>query len=105
MPSLENNTLIVTVDSISLSGTSGATWKPEGSVGASFNIDSTLAQIWLPKEACTVFEQTFGLTWNESAELYLLDDATNTRLLRSNPTVHFAIRESTDTRCLTRLSI
>lgn len=96
MTSSHNTTLIVTVDSISLSGPSQAVWKPNGTAGASFNIDSTLAQIWLPVEACKIFEQTFGLTWNDSAQLYLLNDATHSRLLQSNPTVNFTIRGSDD---------
>jgi hypothetical protein len=96
MPSARNNTLIVAVELIALSGSKQETWKPQESTGAIFVIDSTLAQIWLPIEACTIFEQAFGLVWNEGSQLYLLDDAAHTRLLSLNPTVNFTIRESVD---------
>ncbi|KAF2625766.1 acid protease [Macroventuria anomochaeta] len=88
MPSSMNNTLFVSVDSISFSG-SQAVWK----AGATFYIDSTLPQIWLPIEACAVFETTFGLVWNKTAELYLLDDAKHSSLQSSNETVNFTVRE------------
>ena len=90
MPSSKNNTLFVSVESISFSG-SQAAWKS----GAAFYIDSTLPQIWLPIEACAVFETTFGLVWNKTAQLYFLDDDAHSSLQSSNETVDFTIREST----------
>lgn len=55
-------------------------------------IDSTIAQIWLPEEACQCFEQVFGLVWDETTKLYLVNDEA---LASSNPTITFAIGSST----------
>ena len=38
-----------------------------------------------------MFETAFGLVWDDTLELYLVDDTTHTRLLRENPEVHFTI--------------
>ncbi|XPS91699.1 hypothetical protein M3J09_001110 [Ascochyta lentis] len=100
MPALHNNSLVVVVDSITLSGTLQGTWKPEGTTGASFNVDSTLPQLWLPLEACIVFEKTFGIVWNDTAQLYLLDDIVHNQLQQSSPVVNITIPES-DQRIVT----
>jgi hypothetical protein len=36
-------------------------------------IDSTVPSIWLPLAACQQFEKVFGLTWDETTELYLVN--------------------------------
>ena len=92
MPSISNNSLIVQVDSIALSGPSQRVWTPK--VEALFNIDSTLTQMWLPLEACKAFEDAFGIVWNETAQLYLLNDTTRENLQRLNPVVNITIREN-----------
>jgi len=38
-----------------------------------------------------MFETAFGLVWDDTLELYLVNDTTHTRLLRENPEVHFTI--------------
>jgi hypothetical protein len=92
MPNKQNNSLIVQVDSISLSGQAQHVWTAEGEV--LFNIDSTLTQMWLPLEACKAFEDAFGIVWNETAQLYLLNETTRDNLQRLNPVVNITIRES-----------
>jgi hypothetical protein len=54
-------------------------------------IDSLVPHIWLPLSACQAFERAFGLTWNETAQLYLVNDTLHTALTKSNPTVRFTI--------------
>ena len=54
-------------------------------------IDSTIPYIYLPIEACQVFEAEFGLVWNSTTNLYLLDDSTHRGLLASNPQFIFTI--------------
>jgi hypothetical protein len=39
---------------------------PEGIIAM---IDSTIAQIWLPLQACLRFEEVFGLVWDEGVQL------------------------------------
>lgn len=38
-----------------------------------------------------MFERAFGLVWDDTSELYLINDTTHTRLLRENPEVRFTI--------------
>jgi hypothetical protein len=54
-------------------------------------IDSLVSHIWLPLAACQAFETAFNLTWNDTAELYLVDDVVHSQLLKQNPTVTFKI--------------
>lgn len=54
-------------------------------------LDSTTPYFYLPAEACTLFENAFGLTWNDSAQLYLLNDTQHSALKAQNPTVTFKL--------------
>lgn len=49
-------------------------------------IDSLVTQLWLPLSVCQAFEQAFNLTWNSTAQLYLLDDDVHAALVAQNPT-------------------
>lgn len=61
------------------------------------SLDSTLPYIYLPLEACTLFENEFGLTWNETAQLYLLSDAQHSALQTRNPSITFRLGTSPTT--------
>ncbi|KAH9204485.1 aspartic peptidase domain-containing protein [Leptodontidium sp. 2 PMI_412] len=61
------------------------------------NLDSTLPYIYLPTEACTQFESVFGLTWNDTAELYLLTDSQHSGLRSQNPSITFKLGTPPDT--------
>lgn len=50
-------------------------------------VDSTLPYLYLPAEACTNFEQTFGLQWDNTSQLYLVDDQQHELLLARDPQV------------------
>ena len=54
-------------------------------------IDSLVPHIWLPLEACQAFEKAFGLIYNETAELYFVNDTTREKLLSQNPNVTFTL--------------
>ena len=54
-------------------------------------IDTLAAEIWLPQSVCDVFEQTFGLTWDNATQLYLMDDRTHKNLLSKNPQITFQV--------------
>lgn len=54
-------------------------------------IDSLIPHIWLPLSTCQAFEQAFGLTYNESAELYFVDDTLHDKLVSQNPNVTFTL--------------
>ena len=53
-------------------------------------IDAGVSHIWLPEEACRVFEQQFSLTWNSTLELYLVNDTVHDTLLKQNASIEFA---------------
>ncbi|KAI4676424.1 uncharacterized protein J4E88_007342 [Alternaria novae-zelandiae] len=61
------------------------------SSSADFEIDSTVPQLWLPEEACALFEKAFGLIWDDSLKLYLVNDTMRGRLLAENPVVQFTL--------------
>lgn len=52
-------------------------------------LDSLVSQLWLPISTCQAFETTFGLVWNETYELYLLDEAQHSALIAQNASVTF----------------
>ena len=49
-------------------------------------INSLVTHMWLPEKVCQRFEQAFNLTWNDAAQLYLLDEEAHERLSGLNPT-------------------
>lgn len=54
-------------------------------------IDSSIAQLYLPISACQAFEKAFGLIYNTTVGLYLVNDTLHTKLLNSNPSVTFTL--------------
>jgi hypothetical protein len=54
-------------------------------------LDSLVSQIWLPIGVCHVFESVFGLVWNDTYNLYLLDDAQHSALLARNASITFTL--------------
>lgn len=58
-------------------------------------IDSTVPHIWLPLAACEQFEKVFGLTWNATVGLYLVNDTLHQSLVSTNASLTFKIGNST----------
>ncbi|KAF4624771.1 hypothetical protein G7Y89_g13401 [Cudoniella acicularis] len=54
-------------------------------------IDSTIPEIWLPLEACLIFENSFGLIFDNYTERYLLNDTVHLKLKELNPTITFKL--------------
>ena len=54
-------------------------------------IDSTFPYIYLPVEACEAFERELGLTWNDTAYLYIISDTLHQILIANNPSFTFTI--------------
>ena len=75
--------LIVPIQSI----TSDATSSPLLSDVIYAYIDSLVPHIWLPLEVCKAFEKAFGLIYNETAELYIVNDTLHDQLVSQNPNV------------------
>lgn len=58
-------------------------------------IDSVVPEIWLPLQACAVFESEFGLTWNETYHMYLVNDTLHAALLTKDLSVTFSLAANT----------
>jgi hypothetical protein len=86
-----NSIITIDLDGIYVNSTWSASWISPGSQPITFLIDSTLPHIWLPLEACAMFERAFGLTWNADLELYLVEDTRHAELLQENPSVTFLL--------------
>ena len=82
--------LLVGIQSISSVDQNGTTSNllPNGIMAL---VDSTEAQIWLPVEACQAFEKAFGLTYNDTNGLYLVDNALHAQLQAQNASVTFTL--------------
>jgi hypothetical protein len=59
-------------------------------------LSSTLPDIWLPESVCKLFEDRFGLQWNDSAGMYLVDDDQRRRLHDENTSVSFDLTSGRD---------
>ena len=57
-------------------------------------IDSTVTEIWLPIEACEVFEETFGLEWNSTSNIYNLNDTQYEALKATRPDITFTLGDT-----------
>lgn len=54
-------------------------------------IDSVVPEIWLPQNICASFEETFGLVWNDTVEMYLVDDELHNQLTDGDASVTFSL--------------
>lgn len=57
----------------------------------SIYIDSTIPYIYLPDTVCSKFESAFGLSWNESSQIYTINDTAHSSLESMNPNVTFTL--------------
>jgi hypothetical protein len=87
-----NCDLLVPIEAIT--STSDSTTVPLLAAPISACIDSTVPHIWLPADACALFEEAFGLSYNSSAELYLLNNSQHTALLSQNASITFRLGNS-----------
>ena len=84
--------LVASVQSITYSDSKGQ--QPLMSGGILALVDSTVPYLWLPQSACQAFEKTFGITWDPIANLYLVNETTHSKLVKTNPSVIFEISNS-----------
>ena len=85
--------LVVAVTSISTPSQNSSNPVPvELLPGAIYaTIDPTFAEIWLPLEACRVFEYEFGLQYDNKTELYLVNETLHTELQQRNASIIFQL--------------
>lgn len=58
-------------------------------------IDTTVPHIWLPVEACRAFEVEFGLVYDNTTDLYLVNNTLHDALLARNANVTFTLGQLT----------
>lgn len=85
--------LVVGLQSITSSESNGSTNLLLPSPHWTF-IDSTVPYIELPLDACQSFERVFGLAWNATYGIYVVDDDLHQTLKTRNPTFAFEIGNS-----------
>ena len=54
-------------------------------------VDSTVPEIWLPVEACTMFETSFGIVHDPHTDRYLVNDTIHSQLQNLQPTLTFQL--------------
>ncbi|KAG9198434.1 hypothetical protein G6514_009932 [Epicoccum nigrum] len=85
--------LTVGVNSITATDTLKGTYSL--SSGSYFSVvDSTVAQLWLPTDICTQFEEAFGLTYDPYTDLYLVNDTIHANLTTLNPSITIKLANS-----------
>ncbi|KAI4249088.1 MAG: hypothetical protein L6R42_009074, partial [Xanthoria sp. 1 TBL-2021] len=57
-------------------------------------IDSTIPYLYLPLDACDLFETALGLKWNDSTQLYIVDEELHRELLMRKPKFTFELGNS-----------
>jgi hypothetical protein len=87
----EDDTVMINIETISVYSPGNISFSLPLSQPASFRIDSALPQIWLPLEACTMFQTAFGLIWDNDLELYYVNETTHTQLLQHRVSVGFTM--------------
>lgn len=61
------------------------------STGAFYLIDSSVPDLWLPESACQLFEQAFGLIYDNATNRYVVNDTIHSRLVQLNPSLSLTI--------------
>ena len=59
-------------------------------------VDSTVPYLWLPQEACQLFETAFGISWDSLNNLYLVNETLHDTLVQENPSVIFNLANRLD---------
>ncbi|KAF2172120.1 hypothetical protein M409DRAFT_62920 [Zasmidium cellare ATCC 36951] len=62
-----------------------------------FTIDSSVADLWLPQASCDLFADAFGLIYDSTTDLYLINDTSHSQLTTQDPSVTFTISDTTNT--------
>lgn len=60
------------------------------------NLDFTMPHLLLPKETCDLFASRFQLTYDNTTDLYLINDATHSELIARNPHLTFTFGDLAD---------
>jgi hypothetical protein len=91
-----NRTFPVTMTGLTVSGNETTTNTTSGDAGLPLVavLDSVIPEIWLPKVTCTLFEEALNITWNDAAQMYLVNDSQHENLVAASPTITFWLAAS-----------
>lgn len=84
-----NDLLTVGLQTITATNTLNGTVSIISPPGIYSIINSGIPDIWLPKDACDIVEESFGLHYEDTTGRYLIDDTTRKTMDTLNPTVTF----------------
>ena len=90
---VDNRDLTVEIDSILMSTSSRSVQLLNNTIAA--YVDSTIPYFYLPLDACRQFEDSFGITWDNDVQAYLVNDTLHKSLQAQNATVTFTIGRPT----------
>lgn len=91
----DSRTLTVGLQNIVVTNSLNGTLSLTGAESVLAPIDSSVAELWLPRSTCNKFEAAFGLQYHEASDRYALTDATRDKLRQLSPTLTFTIGTST----------
>lgn len=91
-PDTERN-LVVGLTGLTAQTTSASNIDLLNGTNIDLRIDSTIAEIWLPINVCKIFEEVFGLIYDNVTDLYLVDVILHQILLELNPSITFTLRQ------------
>lgn len=91
-----NEIMTVTLRDVAING-SGFSSSSQLDTPISMVINTMVSNIWLPTDTCDSIATAFSLTWNETYQVYLIDDSTHSTLSALNPEVVFTVAADTST--------
>ncbi|KAF2211723.1 hypothetical protein CERZMDRAFT_98156 [Cercospora zeae-maydis SCOH1-5] len=68
-------------------------------------IDSTVPDIWLPVEACRAFEVEFGISYDNTTKLYIVNETLHDTLLERNASVTFTLGQTFQSSPMVRITL
>jgi hypothetical protein len=80
--------LLVAVKAIIMNNATNTSLLPNGIQAV---VDAGLPHIWLPLEACSLFEEAFGLVYNSTVNRYLVNETLHRQLQSENSSVSFIL--------------
>lgn len=81
-----NRDLVVSINTIAIAGLGTVAGLPINAY-----IDSVVPELWLPVSACASFESAFGIVWNDTFSLYLINETHHSDLVVRNASVTISL--------------
>ena len=90
---VDDRDLTVEIDSILMSTSNHSVQMLNNSIAA--YVDSTVPYFYLPLDTCQQFEDSFGISWDNDVQAYLVNDTLHKSLQAQNATVTFTVGRAT----------